>query len=372
MKALDQAYFADVDNIDKNKWHSNMLMYNDATFHQTWSYGALSWGEEHLSHLVLMNEGKEVGQVQVRIARFPLIRAGIAYVVSGPMWRRKGEGMNFRHLQNMIRALINEYVDRRGLVLQILPRTANDHDAEIRGIFHEEGFLWRADVLQTIFVDLSPSLEELKKNTRRKWRQTLNRAQKQDIEVDEGLGDEASEAAAKIIEEMKARKKYVEYGDMKNMIDVHKDLPDALKLRMFMCKQKGTAVAVLGWFSAGTVGLPLVAATGNRGLELDASYPLWWKMIEYYTQNGFARCDLGGINQERNPGGFTFKAGLAGDACEVRRYIGQFEAYKSRVSYLGFKVGLLLRATYRNLRVRINKRLVRIPRKSSLGRRMTS
>jgi lipid II:glycine glycyltransferase (peptidoglycan interpeptide bridge formation enzyme) len=144
---------------------------------------------------------------------------------------------------------------------------------------------------------------------------------------------------------------------MKNMIAVHKDLPEALRLKIFICKHEGNPVAVLGWFSAGTIGLPLIAATGNKGLELNASYPLWWKMIEYYKQNGFVRCDLGGVNYERNPGGYIFKAGLAGETCEAKRYIGQFEACENWISFVCFKVGLFLRSIYRNTRIKLSKLL---------------
>jgi len=368
MKLLDAGYSTDSDVIDKSTWHDLMLKFDDASFYQTWSYGAISWGESSLSHLVLMKEERAVAIAQMRLVRIPLLKAGVAYITSGPMWKRKDEQANIKHLQNMIRALYNEYVARRGYLLQVLPRTMSDSETDICNIFKEEMFSWHPDTQQTIYIDLSPSLDELKKNTRRKWRQTLNRAEKQKINIEEGSHDEAYDAAAKIIVEMKERKKYVEYGDMKKMIAVHKDLPEALKLKIFLCKHEGNTVAVLGWFSAGTIGLPLIAATGNKGLELNASYPLWWKMIDYYKQNGFVRCDLGGVNNERNPGGYIFKTGLAGDKSELKRYIGQFEAWENIMSLGCFKAGLFVRSFYRNTKQKLNKLINNIQRHSNDSR----
>ena len=368
MKPLDEGYSVDIDKIEKDAWHGLMALFDDASFYQTWSYGRLAWGEKSLSHLVLTKDQKTVALVQLRIARLPLPRAGMAYAVSGPMWKRKGDPLNLKNLQNMIRPLCKEYAVRRGDLLQILPRTVSDDEADIRNLFKDEGYSWTPDTLQTISVDLSPSPDELEKNMRRKWRQTLHRAQKQDITIEEGSYAEAYDATRRIIEEMKERKRYVESGDMKNMIAVHQDLPEALRLKIFFCKHEGNPVAVLGWFPVGTTGLPLIAATGNRGLELNASYPLFWKMIEYYKQNGFLRCDLGGVNEEKNPGGYLFKAGLAGETCEARRYIGQFEACENTVSSIAFKTGLSLRSTFRNARTKSNALLNQIRRAFS-GRR---
>jgi len=351
MKPLDAGYAADVDSVDKNAWHDLLIEFDDASFFQTWSYGAVSWGERALSHLLLRKDGRVVAGVQLRLLRIPMVKAGVAYVTSGPMWRRKSDPADRMHLRNMIRALYNEYAVRRRLYLQILPRTFFASEADIRDVYREEAFAWRPDQQRTIFLDLTPPLEVLKQGTRRKWRQTLNRAGKQPFEIVVGAHEENLSEATRIIEEMKARKRYVEYGEMARMIDIHKDLPEALRLVLALCKYRGEPVAVLGWFPAGTVGLPLIAATGDKGLELSASYPLWWKMIEFYKSGGSACCDLGGVNAERNRGGYLFKIGLAGEKAEVRNHIGQFEACESLSSSVGFRTAFAIRSRYRAVRV---------------------
>jgi lipid II:glycine glycyltransferase (peptidoglycan interpeptide bridge formation enzyme) len=355
VKPLDPGYFADPGELDKKAWHDLMLDFDDTSFYQTWSYGAISWTEGQLSHLVLRKEGQVVGAAQLRLVRIPLLKAGAAYLTWGPMWRRKNEPPDTQHLKNMMRALYNEYAIRRGYFLYVLPRTIRDNDVDIREAFLEEGFSRRPDAQQTVYVDLMPPLDEIRKSTKKRWRQTLQRAEKQNLEIVEGSQEELYAGAVVIIEEMKERKKYVEYGSMKRMIEVHVDLPDSLKLVFALCKHEGTPVAVLGWFPEGRAGLPLVAATGNRGLEMSASYPLFWRMVEYYKKHGFTSCDLGGVSLERNRGGYLFKAGLAGRECEPEEYIGQFEACENIVSLIGYRAGLFLRSFYRNTRRKLNK-----------------
>jgi len=366
MKTLDAGYTAVIDGTDRVAWHDLMLTFDDASLFQTWSYGRLSWGDESLSHIVLKKDGTDVAMAQLRLVRIPFLRTGVAYVASGPLWKRRDEPVDLVHLRNMLRALYREYVVRRRYVLQVLPRTIRDDAAGIRRIFREEGFAWRSDPQQTVYVDLSAPLDEIRKGTRRKWRQTLQRAEKQAIVITEGSQMDIAGEAGQIIEEMKARKRYVEYGDMRRMIAVQGDLPDALKLRFALCKHEGTPVAVLAWFQAGKIGIPLVSATGNKGLELSASYPLYWRMIVYYKEHGFAWCDLGGLHRERNPGGYTFKTGLAGDACEVKNYIGQFEACPNVMIMACFRAASFSRSFYRHSRQIINRRLNDVRRRSGL------
>src|SRR5512143_1500908 len=112
MTQLDAGYSVAVDGIGKRAWHDLMLAFDDASFYQTWSYGAVLWGEGHLSHIRLIKDGQTMAIAQLRIARIPLIKAGVAYITSGPLWRRKGEEPDLEDLRNMIRALHQEYVKR--------------------------------------------------------------------------------------------------------------------------------------------------------------------------------------------------------------------------------------------------------------------
>lgn len=349
MKVLDPGFSVDAGALDKDTWHALLSGFSDWTFYQTWSYGSFFWGERHLDHILLRYGNRPVAMAQLRIARLPGLKAGLAYLPWGPIWRPAGVSPELRYLRNILRALWNKYVLGRGYFLQILPRGALNDIQEIRDLFHEEGFSWSPDAQATVFVDLSGSFDEIRKNMRRTWRQTLQRAAKQPIEIMMGTEERIYAQAEEIIKEMKFRKRFIEYGNMAKEIAVNRDLPEGLKLVFAVCHHHGRPAAVLGWVPGGISGLPIISATANLGLKISASYPLYWKMLEYYKDRGISRCDLGGVSAKRNRGGFIFKTGLAGERSEVRAYIGKFEACTNKISYIWFKAAFFARTRIRQI-----------------------
>ena len=351
MKDIEPGYRVEIDKIQKDLWHNLLLQFDDASFYQTWSYGEIHSGKNRISHLVLKKSAKVVGMAQVWIYRIPLLRVGTAYVNWGPMWRVKGEATDIGHLRNMLRGLYNEYVIRRGYLLKILPKVIGDQQNNaLKELYVKEGFSCSEDPLQTVVLDLSVSLEELRRNLSRSWRRSLAAAEEQQLDIIEGNDEDVCQMVRKIANEMKDRKKYFG-GDQDELIAANKVLPDGLKLRMMVCTFNKEPIAALGWPTVGKIGMPLVGGTGNKALESKASFLLWWKMIQYYKLNGFRGLDAGGVNEERNPGGYLFKTGLVGKRFkEPSQFIGQFDACKNPLSMFIFKGVYFLRDRYRDMR----------------------
>ena len=354
MLGLDTGYTAEVDSIDKQSWHELFCGFADASFYQTWSYGAVRWHERNLSHLVLKKRGQIVAIAQLRLVSFPLMKSGIAYLHSGPMWKPAGEETNFEHLANMLRALSDEYVRHRGFLLRIRPKVV-DKEGRLRNLFLAEGYTWRQDPQKTVIVDLSLALDEIKNNLRRGWKRSLKAAETNSMVFMQSTDDTIIDMAMNLVREMKKRKKFIEFKDMEEIMAVHRDLPQYLKFQIIVCKYNESPVSVLGWFPAGKIGLPLLGATGNNGVPLKASFPLWWKMIEFYKEKDFYGCDLAGVNKERNPGGYLFKTGLAGKHAQEVGYVGQFDACENLLVSLVFRIAFFIRESYRRFLFKVNQ-----------------
>ena len=118
----------------------------------------------------------------------------------------------------------------------------------------------------------------------------------------------------------------------------------------FQCQSNGKPIAGLVGSAIGDVGIELIAATGNDGLELGGSYLLRWKMVEYLKRCGCHFYDLNGINPERNPGGYQFKSGLCEKNGLDLHYLGTFEAFKNPLSRLAVSLGENLRTGYRKFK----------------------
>jgi lipid II:glycine glycyltransferase (peptidoglycan interpeptide bridge formation enzyme) len=135
-----------------------------------------------------------------------------------------------------------------------------------------------------------------------------------------------------VYREMRNRKQFFG-GAQAEAVEIQKRLPEALKLNVMACLHNGAPVAALGWVTFGSVGLPLISATSREGLRLNASYMLWWKMIEYYKSRGFSAVDLAGVSEKRNPGGFYFKTHIIGKTFhKPDRYLGWFDACSNPLS----------------------------------------
>ena len=115
------SFTALVDHVTEAEWNSLLDRFADASIYQTWAYGAVSWGESQLSHLVLLRDGAPVAIAQLRIVRVPVIGSGIAYVRWGPVFRPKDSQCDPAVWHAATEALIEEYVRRRGLTLRVLP-----------------------------------------------------------------------------------------------------------------------------------------------------------------------------------------------------------------------------------------------------------
>jgi hypothetical protein len=352
MQKLDNGYSSEVDRIDKDKWHETLLNFGDANFYQTWSYGAVRWGEPRMSHLILKKNNRIVSIAQLRIVKIDWLKAGAAYLNWGPLWKLKDQKMEMQHFYNMLRALYLEYVDRRGFMLRILPKIIPESEKDaIYNAFKNENFRYSPDPQQTVVVDLSVSMDDLRKNLPKGIRHSLNAAARYRLELSE-INDETTFAfVLDIFKEMQRRKNYVAFGSPEEIISIYKDLYNSIKQKMIICKHEGEPVAVMGWQTMGHYGFPIVACTGDKALKLKAGTLLFWKMIEYYKKHGFIGCDLAGVNPKKNPGGYFFKKSLAGrNYIETEHYIGQFDAYNNVISFLLFSAGIFTRNLYRTLR----------------------
>src|SRR5664280_2205414 len=98
-------YTVSVDQISKIEWERLLLEFDDATIYQTWSYGAIRWGQANLSHIVIKHKGEIIAAAQLRIVKIPLLKTGIAYLPWGPMWQRRGQQININVFQKIISAL---------------------------------------------------------------------------------------------------------------------------------------------------------------------------------------------------------------------------------------------------------------------------
>jgi len=316
LRRMDPGWQIEVDRAIPEEWAGMLDGFEDANIYQTWAYGAVRWGRINLSHLVLKRKGDVVAMAQLRIVRPTKLNFGMAYLRWGPLCHRRGRELDSEITTGMAHALREEYVRRRRLLLQILPnafvgtqRGALLHSAFSR--FTQEAST-PANTYRTFVLDLAPSLDQLRKNLDKKWRNQLTRSEKNGLTVIADSSTGTYEIFCRMYAQMLKRKAFETTVDVEEFGQIQESLPETQRMRILICEQNGVPVAGIVVSAMGDAGIYLLGATSDDGLNSKGAYLLHWTMIQWIKENGFKSYDLGGIDPESNPGVYSFKKGFSG------------------------------------------------------------
>lgn len=326
----------EVDRASAADWSEMLASFEDANIYQTAAYGEVHWGEKNLSRIVLKRNGEVVAIAQLRIMRPTPFKFGIAYLRWGPLWERRGVPPDPDVSVHMAKALEQEYLAERKLFLRVLPNAfpgsakASMIEAAFRHFTTESQN--SSNTYRTIVVDLSPSLEVLRKNLDKKWRNQLTRAEKNNLEITAGTDLEKYHAFCQMYYEMKGRKSFDTTVDVEEFGQMQECLADSQRMRVLICKDKGIPAAGLVVSAMGNTAIYLLGATTAEGLNSKGAYLLHWTMIQWLKANDVRWYDLGGIDPERNPGVYHFKKGFSGvDVCQMSPFVRSGSVLSSRI-----------------------------------------
>jgi lipid II:glycine glycyltransferase (peptidoglycan interpeptide bridge formation enzyme) len=315
--AVDSKITSSVDEVDEFEWSALLRQFDDASIYQTWAYGAVSWDRKNLSHILLRQGTEVIGMAQLRIARLPLFPTGIAYLRWGPLYRRPGLAADCETLRCLLEAIKNEYACRRRLLIRILPNCfQNDARAsDFQRVCNELGF--NADQghapYRTIRVSLELPLEQIRKRLDQKWRNQLNAAGRNGLNVIVGTGNDLFQRFVGVYRDLMDRKQFETTVDIHKFARMQEFLPEPQKMLVLLCEKEGRLTAGLVGASLGKTGIYLLGATSSEGMKAKGSYFLQWRMMELLKERGCQWYDLGGINPDRNPGVYHFKSGFGGE-----------------------------------------------------------
>jgi lipid II:glycine glycyltransferase (peptidoglycan interpeptide bridge formation enzyme) len=285
---------------------------------------------------------------QIRIIRPTPLKFGMAYLRWGPLWERRGRPLDSEVSTIMARALEEEYVGKRRLLLRILPNAfARSPRAEaIQSAFSRftREPLTAENTYRTFVLDLSHSLDELRKNLDPKWRNKLSGAEKNNLKVVAGNGREEYQTFCQLYYQMRKRKTFETTVDVEEFRRIQEDLAEPHRMQILICEDRGIPVAGLVASAMGDSAAYLLGATSDAGLNTKGAYLLQWTMIRWLKENGIRWYDLGGIDPEGNPGVFSFKRGLSGlDVCQINPFVASDSAISSGI----VKAGLAMQRTLR-------------------------
>jgi hypothetical protein len=333
-KPLENGCTAKFDTVDKHQWYRIINQFSDANIYQAWDYDAIRCGGDKISHLVMYSVDKVIAAAQVRIVRIPILGIGAAYVRWGPFWQLRNETADPVAFRLALRALRNEYVCRRRLILRIFPLIYNDDSHSCTDILKQEEYtpVPKEDPGRTLVIDISAPTDDLRKKLDQKWRNCLNKAERNQLEVIDGTGDSLFADFIGIYHALLERKQFQEPNDINEFRMIQRELPPEFKMRIFLCRSEGVSTAGVICAIIGKTGVYLFGATNDQGMVNKGSYLLQWKAIQWMKNNGCRSYNLNGINPIANPGSYHFKAGLSGKNGKDVYYLGRFDCYSSPIN----------------------------------------
>jgi hypothetical protein len=351
-------YQVEVDRADSVEWATMLDHFQDANIYQTRSYGTVRWGAANLSHIVIKRNGDVLAMAQLRIVRPMGLRYGIAYLRWGPIWGRRGKEYDPDIAAFMAGALEEEYVRKRGLLLRVLP---NAYTGSERAALFQSSFARfvsqptnRDTTYRTSMLDLTPSIEELRGNLDKKWRNALSRSEKNGLEIVKGDGIEEYRVFCRMYREMLKRKSFETTVDVAEFGRIQEDLPKNHRMQILICQQAGVPVAGIVCSAMGDSAVYLLGATSDSGLTAKGAYLLHWTWIRHLKERGFRWYDLGGIDPERNPGVYHFKSGLSGvDCTHINALIASNGTFSSTIIESTMAAYKSLACCVRRLRFRV-------------------
>lgn len=255
-----------------------------------------------------------IGLASVRVRSLPFLGFGVAYVAGGPLVDRGIEGDLLR-FEKCLEGLREEYVQRRKLVLRVLPpigddrwnQKANQAMAGIGMANYRGGREYR-----TFLLDLQRPLQDIRKGLAQKWRNCLNRSEKEGLTVSWTNDLKAFEQFQADHELFVKEKGFSVDLDAAFYKTVGAQASAGSGLELALVKVDGKPVATHMGSYIGDTAVYVLGLTDEIALKKKAAYFLHWEVIKRAHQRGMKWYDLGGIDPEENPGVFKFKAGLRG------------------------------------------------------------
>ena len=307
-----------VEVVASDDWDTLLKQFADANYRQLAAYSkaAAARVKARSEIVAIRQDGKLLGLCNVRIRKLPLLPFGIAYVNGAPLVLKSDDSVDSATaLSRCLSALRKEFVDVRGHVLRVIGVARADLAADLANrSFQAAGFVpaLAKGRYRTILVDVNRELPDIRRGLDQKWRNILNKAERQGLEIVRGTAPAFFEKFDALYSGLVARKNLkVDLGP-EFFVTLQDRLAEPDRFVVHLAMQAGNVVA--GHIGAyhGDTAVYLLGAANEAGLKSNASYLLQWRVIEYAKERDCNWYDLGGIDPEGNPDVYRFKARFGG------------------------------------------------------------
>lgn len=193
--------------------------------------------------------------------------------------------------------------------------------AEAEDILNHSGFKSRRETFATVHIDLRLSAEELRKNLKQKWRNCLNKAEKQNLQITHDHKLHHSDLFLHHYNQYKKQKKFqgptVEF--LREELAVAKAFNNAF---IVWAHRDHLPIAGMLILIHGRSATYRIGWNSTLGRTTNAHYLMMWMTLLHLKKLGIESFDLGGILPSQEKAMTHFKLGLGHSPTEL---LGMFE-----------------------------------------------
>ena len=319
-------YSIGIDSLSDEAWDAAVSGFADLSLEQSAAYNTARWGKERGGGHVLITEGETViGGARVVELKVPGLKKGLAYVKYGPIWRRRDSPAAPEHFDVVITALVDEYCNRRGLLLSVLSRPNPDFTALETARLKTHGFEIRRtqEDRERYFVNLTIDDDAQRNSVSRNWRQNLKKAENSGLTFAIPDKEPAFRQFVGLHRSMVERKNAAK-GDAVGLVPyLQSHLPEMARPRIVIAYKDGQPVTGAVIATLGDTAYYIYGATNAEALPIRAGYGLHWWIVNWLSGQGLKWYDLGGT--VGNAGLRQFKKGFAGTAGRIVEMPPEFD-----------------------------------------------
>lgn len=305
--------------LDQQQWQDIAPRFLDFNFEQSLEYSLIAANRIGGTSLffAIKSESDVIAVASVRIKTIPGLRFGIAYCAGGPLTHAPGVNVTAREIHAVITALSEELSHKRRNVFRFrLPVLPPINREEIDSLIVSDFASVTESVkpYSTFIIDLTPDIEQLRKNLHAKWRGHLNKSDRADLIVENGKSADLLSRFLNLYKVVSEAKEFT--SDLAPELFLEIEDPH-LNVEILIAKHENSDVGGIIVTKAGKIALYHYGATIPAGRNLRVGYHLTWYAMLAAREAGYKWYDLGGVDENENPGVHEFKSRAGGQFSEA-------------------------------------------------------
>ncbi len=315
----------------KEEWLDIVSEFQNLSLMQTWEYakGKANLSSWVVERAIFLKGDQIVGAVQALIKPIPLIGRGLVWINQGPLWR-KTDNSDFSLLVDMMNEIRRHWVDDKHFYVRIAPTLYEGEN--LLKQFENIGYRFAGDFSRwsSARLDLSKSVEQIRKDFKNKWRGDLNASERRGANCVVGTSTELFESFISHYEPFLVKKDLSTPITPLFLRQLQSHLPSERKMWIFEGRFENESLGGLLMAGYGDSCIALAGSNPNeRGRQLRSGNLVWWHAILKMKELGYKWFDVGGADPRITPKGILhFKEGLRAMPFQL---VGEFECSRGKL-----------------------------------------